>query len=126
MTEMGYARDIRKRCEALGVWRDEFVSAQRRLAKVYVRIDAFEKEYAETGAQATVEHTNKAGATNTMRNPLLAELNTLYDQALALEKELGLTAAALRKLNDGKLPRKEPDDPLAAALGKLVAMDGRG
>ena len=44
---------------------------------------------------------------NAARNPFLVELDTLYDQALTYERELGLTPAALRKINEDALkPRR--------------------
>ena len=86
MTEPEYAEQITSRCESLGTWREEFASTRSRLAKIY---------------------TNKAGAKNAARNPFLVELDTLYDQALTYERELGLTPAALRKINEDALkPRK--------------------
>lgn len=107
MTEPEYAEQITSRCESLGTWREEFASTRTRLAKIYVRIDVVEAEYERTGAHPIVTHTNKAGAKNAARNPFLVELDTLYDQALTYERELGLTPAALRKINEDALkPRK--------------------
>lgn len=114
-------RDVRRKCEALGVWRDEFERALRRLAKIYCRIDVVEEEFKASGGAAIVEHTNKAQATNLVRNPYLVEIDTLYDQALTYERELGLTAAALKKINEEALkPRKGPSG-LEAALQLLEA-----
>lgn len=107
MTEPEYAEQITSRCESLGTWRDEFASTRTRLAKIYVRIDVVEAEYERTGAHPIVTHTNKVGAKNAARNPFLVELDTLYDQALTYERELGLTPAALRKINEDALkPRR--------------------
>jgi hypothetical protein len=97
VTERGYLNDIRRKCVALGVWRDEFERVQRRLAKVYCRIDDVEAKYTENGGKPIITHKNNKGSENDVRNPYLVELDTLYDQALAYEKELGLTAAALKK-----------------------------
>ena len=121
MTEQGYAREIKRRCQALGVWRDEFEKTQKRLAKIYVRIDDVEAAYEADGRQAIVEHTNKAGATNLMRNPYLQEIDMLYDQALTYERELGLTAAALKKINEDALKTRKARDGLEAALKLLEA-----
>lgn len=103
LTENGYAADIRRKCEALGTWRPEFERAQRRLAKIYVRLDDVEGAYAASGSVPLVTHVNKAGAENLMRNPLLAEIDILYDQALTYERELGLTSAALKKINESAM-----------------------
>ena len=65
-----------------------------------------------------VEHTNKAGAANLQMNPYLQALLQIHTQALAHERELGLTPAALRKLTDsvGEKPKKSA---LEMALEKL-------
>ena len=119
MTERQYNMDIKRKCTALGVWRDEFERTQRRLAKVYVRIDQVEGQYEKSGGAPIVEHVNNKGHENAMRNPLLAELDILYEQALTYERELGLTASALRKINESALHTKD-ESPMAGLL-KLVA-----
>lgn len=107
MTERQYLIDIKRKCKALETWRDEFERTQRRLAKIYVRIDAVEKLFADSGAEFVIEHTNNKGQTNAARNPYIQELDLLYEQALTYERELGLTAAALRKINEAALKTKE-------------------
>ena len=119
MTERQYNMDIKRKCTALGVWRDEFERTQRRLAKVYVRIDQVETQYENSGGAPIVKHTNNKGHENAMRNPFLAELDILYEQALTYERELGLTASALRKINESALHARE-ESPMAGLL-KLVA-----
>lgn len=107
MTESGYAKEIKRKCEALNVWRDEFARTQKRLAKIYVRIDAVEEEFERTGGHAIITHTNKAKEKNAVRNPFLVEIDLLYDQALTYERELGLTPAALKRINEEALKRKK-------------------
>lgn len=120
MTERSYLNDIKRKCVALGVWRDEFERVQKRLAKVYVRIDDVEAKYTGSGSQPVITHKNNKGSENIMRNPFLVELDTLYDQALAYEKELGLTAAALKKINESALHARE-SSPLAGVFKVLGA-----
>lgn len=117
MTENGYAQDIRRKCEALGVWRQEFERALRRLAKIYVRLDEIEDSYDKSGGKAIIMMT-KGGADKPARNPFLVEIDLLYDQALVYERELGLTAAALKKINESAMRSKRgsPLDELAKAL----------
>ena len=118
MTERGYCADIKRKCAALGVWRNEFERAQKRLAKIYTRIDELEKKYEEGNLGPIITHTNNKGHKNFLRNPYIAELDILYDQALTYERELGLTAAALKKIDESALHARE-DSPLAGVL-KLV------
>lgn len=117
-TERQYLADIKKRCEALGIWRDEFDATRRRLAKIYTRIDATEDKYTREGEFVLVEKEGSNGQVNWVINPLLTEIEKLYDQALTHEKELGLTAAALRKINEEALHSKAPSG--LAALEKML------
>ena len=112
MTERQYMMDIKRKCQALGVWREEFERTQRRLARIYTRIDAVEELFAGSGGQFVVKHKNNKGETNAARNPYIAEIDILYEQALTCERELGLTAAALKRINEGALHARE-DSPLA-------------
>ena len=121
MTEKGYAQDIKRKCNALGTWRDEFERTQRRLAKIYTRIDDVEKLFADSGGAYIVKHKNNKGETNPARNPYIVELDILYDQAMICEKELGLTAAALKKINEAALHEKEKS-PLAGILELVNAV----
>ena len=50
-----------------------------------------------------IEHTNKAGATNIEQNPAIRLINDLNRDALAYCRELGLTAASLRRINESAL-----------------------
>ena len=120
MKERGYLIDIKRKCVALGVWRDEFERVQKRLAKIYVRIDDVEDKYDKSGSQPVIKHSNNKGSENLMRNPFLVELDNLYDQALAYEKELGLTASALKKINESALHARE-NSPLASVFKVLGA-----
>lgn len=116
MTERSYLLDIKKKCMMLGTWRDEFERPQRRLAKIYARTDEVETAYRETGSRPVIEHTNKNGSVNLVRNPMLRELDTLYDQALTYERELGMTPAALKRITDEAGKREEDGDAFAKLL----------
>ena len=123
VTERQYAMDIKRKAKALGVWRDEFERTQRRLARLYARIDRLEEEFAEEGAQLVIEYTNKGGATNRVKNPYVTEIDFLYEQAIIYERELGLTAAALKKINEAALHPAKDESPMA---GLLELVQSRG
>ena len=117
-TERQYLAEIKKRCESLGIWREEFDATRRRLARIYARLDAVEDQYTREGEEVLVEKEGSNGQINQVINPLLTEIEKLYDQALTHEKELGLTAAALRKINEEALHSKAPSG--LAALEKML------
>lgn len=119
MTEKGYRQDIIKKCRALGTWRDEFARTCARLAAIYARLDAVEDVYVSSGGDPVVKYTNAKGGENLVRNPYLVELDGLYMQALTYEKELGLTAASLKKINESALSQEHKKSALEAALESL-------
>lgn len=122
-TEKGYIQKIRARMKQVGTYRPEFQLTIERLAKIYMRMSRTEEEFEESGAPILVERTLKNGTEVMEKNPLLTELDNLNRQALDLENALGLTPAALKKVNEAAMPgRKQDEDPLAAALGRLHAI----
>ena len=119
-TEKGFRDKIRRACEGVGTYRPEFEAVIWRLAECYVRMQHARGEFERTGSKTFVAYTNKAGATNPAKNPYLQEIDFLQKTAMEMERELGLTPAALRKINEAAmLAVAEPEDPLAAALGAL-------
>lgn len=119
-TEKGFREKLRQACRGVGTYREEFEPLIGRLAAVYVRMQAARAAWVAMGSELLVMHTNKAGATNLVKHPLLVELDSLQQIALGMEKELGLTPASLKKINEAALGTgKKDDDPLAAALASL-------
>ena len=65
-----------------------------------------------------VEHTNKNGSTYLEQNPALRLINELNRDALAYWRDLGLTPAGLKKIDEDALKKKK-ESALAAALRSL-------
>lgn len=98
-----------------GTYRACFDSVIEILAETLeMRDDAMEQFRAE-GSIAVMEYTNKGGATNTVKNPLLLIIDDLSKTALAYWRDLGLTPAGLRRINDGAL-KGEGKPTLSAVL----------
>lgn len=112
-------RMIVDRMQKLGVYRVQYMAAINRTAEMYVELDRLMQQYEDGGCEAIVEHTNKAGATNLVKNPIRRSIEDVYSQLLAHERELGLTPGAMKKLGDAK-PESQMS-PLEAALKKLSA-----
>ena len=72
--------------------------------------------YLKTGGAPVVKAKGSAIA---IRNPVLDEMDKTDKASLELERELGLTPAALRRLNEAALAAKQEADPLASALAAL-------
>lgn len=113
------ARRIRKSCETLGTYKPEFDPVITRLAEFILRKADAETLFRKSGGHIIIEQTNKSGAKYLTRNPFLSEIDAVNKSILDLEKELGLTPAALKKIHDEQLAKSDADDPLAAAIGNL-------
>lgn len=80
------------------------------LAEVLEERDRTYQMYIESGAQPVVNFTSDRGAVNLKQNPLLKTWQELNTTALAYLRDLGLTAAGLRKLQ-GQIPKEETKRP---------------
>ena len=88
------------------------------LAGILERRDQALEAFEKTGGNVLVKHTNKAGATNIEQNPALRLINDLNRDALAYWRDLGLTPAGLKKIDEGAL-KKRKGSALAEALREL-------
>lgn len=76
------------------------------LAEVLEERDRVYQMYVDTGAQPVVNFTSDRGAINLKENPLSKQWHALTITALSYLRDLGLTAAGLRKLQ-GQLDVKD-------------------
>jgi len=92
---------------ALGIYKPEFEHAINGLANALCEQDKVSALFEKSGGQIIIKHTNKAGATNAAKNPFYLALETLRQDILAYSRELGLTPAALKKINESELKGKK-------------------
>ena len=118
MTKRAWKYKIKKACEDAGTYRPYFDSVIDTLADILYRRDKIQDHYRKSGEEAIVEHTNKSGATNLEQNPELRLINDLNRDALSYWRDLGLTPAGLKKINDKAL-QKQKTNALAEALKAL-------
>ena len=123
-TVKGYTQKIRARMRQVGTYRPEFELTMERLAKVYMRTAEAEKQFTDEGKEILIEQETSTGSTKLVKNPLLTEIDSLNKQALEMETALGLTPAALKRVNETAMPttQKQEDDPLTLALTQLRAI----
>lgn len=106
MKKSTWKAKIKKDCETAGTYRPFFDSVIDTLAGILARRDEALEIYEKSGGNPIVKHTNKAGASNLEQNPALRLVNDLNRDALAYWRDLGLTPAGLKKLNDKALDVK--------------------
>lgn len=118
MTKKRWKAKIKKAATAAGTYKPVFDSVIDTLAGILERRDAAQQMFEESGGAVLVKHTNKGGATNIVQNPALRMVNDLERDALTYWRDLGLTPAGLKKINDEAFKAK-PKSALAAALREL-------
>ena len=80
------------------------------LAEILEERDNVYTAYQKDGARPVIEFTSDRGAVNPKPNPLLKQWQELNTSALAYLRDLGLTAAGLRKLQ-GQIPERKSKKP---------------
>lgn len=107
MTKSGWKAKIKKACKEAGTWRDCFSQAAETLADILEKRDQAQAVWEADGAAVLVTYTNKGGGENKVIHPALKLVTDLNRDALAYWRDLGLTPAGLRKINeDAMRPRK--------------------
>lgn len=109
---------IKKNCTAVGTYLPAFDPVIDTLADILEKRDNAQELYEESGGKAIVPHINKAGAENLEQNPALRLINDLNRDALQYWRDLGLTPAGLRKINDDAMTEKKLS-PLEEVLSVL-------
>ena len=119
MTSKKWRETIKQASMDAGTYKPFFDAVIDTLADILEKRDKAQTEFNKSGKKIIVEHTNKAGATNLEQNPLIRLINDLNRDALAYWKELGLTAASLKRINESAIKGEKELSPLAKALSKL-------
>lgn len=100
MTERQWKSKIKAACISAGTYQECFDSVIASLAAILARRDETERYYQEQGGEPLVTYTNKNGAQNQIKNPALVMWHELDKTALAYWRELGLTPAELKRINE--------------------------
>ena len=107
MRQRAWNTRIKKACIEAGTYKPYFDSVIKTLSMMMARRDACEEEFQASGAEPTIEYTNKGGSTNVVKNPLLAMIDDLDKNALQYWRDLGLTPAGLKKIKDSSFKAAE-------------------
>lgn len=115
MTRDEWTARITDSAKQAGTYRSYFDDVISTLADILARRDEAQTMFELSGGNVLVDHTNKAGATNIEQNPCLRMINDLNRDALAYWRDLGLTPAGLKRINDNAM-QKPKVSALAEAL----------
>ena len=113
-----HIKEIKRKMRAVGTYNISFSYTIGVLAKVLVDYQTTVETFEKTGGNIVIKHTNKNGSTNIVKNPLYLALEKLRDDIISYSRELGLTPAGLKRINDkGTEPAKK--STLASVLSEL-------
>lgn len=118
MNKTVWKRKIKKQCETVGTYRESFMPVIDTLAATLAQRDSTYDEFLESGGKSCIEYTNKGGNTNMTKNPLLVMWDDLNKSALAYWRDLGLTPAGLKKIDETAL-KKQKKTGLSEILKEL-------
>jgi len=90
---------IKAACKSAGTYKESFNIVIDELSEILEQRDAIAEEYTKD-PKPVIEYMNTAGATNVVKNPLLMMVNDLNKSAFPYWRDLGLTPAGLRKINE--------------------------
>lgn len=117
-----WVRKIRQACKEAGTYRPYFDITINTLGDILEMRDRAMEQYVATGGNPVVIHTNKAKEKNLVKNPALIAVDDLNKTALAYWRDLGLTPAGLRRINDD-LMKPQKTSALIQALASLGDTD---
>ena len=125
MKKRAWKTKIKKACIAVDTYKPEFDYVIDTLAGILERRDDVAAAY-EEDPRPLIEYTNKNDSTNQVKNPLLVLIEDMDKAALSYWRDLGLTPAGLRKINERtfKDTENKQDNSLISRLMELRRVRG--
>lgn len=91
---------IKKACMEAGTYKPYFDHVINTLAGILAKRDEAEEILDDENEELIVEQTNKGGFTNRVKNPAYSIWDDMNKTALTYWRDLGLTPAGLKKINE--------------------------
>lgn len=111
---------IKKYCKDAGTYKPFFEGPIDTLAGIMEHRDQSLQAFQDTDCQVVIEYTNKAGATNLVKNPALQMVLECNAQALNYWRDLGLTSKSWQSMmKEEQLTNADKPGSLEEALANL-------
>lgn len=119
MNKTQYIRRITTATKNVGTYKKSFDYVISTLADILEERDRVRKKYIDEGSKPVVT-VSYNGSENRRPNPLLRQWIDLNSTALSYWRDLGLTPAGLKKINDDELKEKKAStlDTILSGLEK--------
>jgi hypothetical protein len=119
MDKKQWKTKIKSAAKKAGTYQPFFDAVIDTLAGILEKRDTAQEVFDRSGGNVVIAHTNKGGATNLELNPALRLINDLNRDALAYWRDLGLTPAGLKRINEAAMQKKEKGSALEEALKSI-------
>lgn len=119
MNKQEWREQIVKSCRKAGTYREYFDSIIDSLAELMEMRDDARDKYYKSGGNSVVTHTNQGGNANIVKNPMLVVIDDLNKTALSYWRDLGLTPAGLKRINESALKEDPNKQSLSSVLSEL-------
>ena len=119
MTQSEWVDRIKSATIEAGTYRPYFDDVIATLGGILERRDQAQELFVKTKQKVIVKHTNKGGSTNLEQHPLIRLINDYNRDALAYWRDLGLTPAGLKRINETAMQKKEKGSALEEALKNI-------
>ncbi|MGD7051431.1 P27 family phage terminase small subunit [Sutcliffiella horikoshii] len=114
-TKRSVENEIKRKMKELGTYKKEYDQIVKIYAGMLFQYQVFEEKFEESGYQITEEYTNKAGATNERKVPLLTAMESLRKDIATYSDRLCLNPKSLENVT----PEKTKGSKLASVLSNL-------
>ena len=119
MDQKQWKTKIKSAAKKAGTYQPFFDAVIDTLAGILEKRDTAQEVFDRSGGNVVIDHTNKGGATNLELNPALRLINDLNRDALAYWRDLGLTPAGLKRINEAAMQKEEKGSALEEALKSI-------
>ena len=119
MKKSAWIKTITEQMELVGVYRESFNPVIEALAEILEQRDSALAEFKKNGGEACIIHTMDNGTATVKKNPRLTAWQDLNKDALTYWRDLGLTPAGLKKLDESLQNKNGKKSVLEEALLKI-------
>lgn len=116
MTAKKWKAAIKKKMLETGVFKPAFEKTVETLADILEQRDRAYADFLDSGGEFLITKISDRGAVNAGKNPLLVIWMDLNTQALAYWRDLGLTPAGLRKIDESAVKISGNKDSMESIL----------
>lgn len=119
MDKTEWKKSIQSMTEGVGTYKPEFDSVIDTLADILEQRDRAYQDFIDSGAEIVITKISDRGAENVGKNPRLTIWSDLNTQALSYWRDLGLTPAGLKRINETAIHAEVKESALELALKKI-------